>query len=232
LQDLSPSLCLVRLVEKCQEAGWHTLPSAEELYELGRADAFEFGFERNCREIVSYTLPRVESGHAAHGNVVVARLFRWFREHAESLLLKHVDRGRRFPLDTFLCRDSRQRSAVDRESELNRLLAEVQVPLIIYPDGSNIAINMDDNDEEVVYLNRCALTLFNWLWMSNDTELRCPIYAGCKAEVKDKKECITRPWLKSKLAKTCCFAAATKIMGLRQEQDFKYQPFSSPADTL
>ena len=228
LQDLSPSLCLVRLIEKCREAGWHQLPAAEDLYEFGRRDALEFDFERNVREITAYTLPELERRHASHGNQVVAHLFRWFRQHAESLLLKHLDPARQFPLDTFLCRDSQKLSDAEREKGLNQLLLEVQVPLIIYPDGSHITINATSEDVDVVYLNRCALTLFNWLWKGNSARLRCPIHPSCRAEVKDDKDCLTRPWVKSKLPKTCAFAAATKVLGLRPEQDFRHEPFLAP----
>lgn len=229
LQDLSPSLCLLRLVEKCKEAGWHKLPAAEELYELGRKDALAFDFERNIREITNSTLPGLEQGHAAHGNEVVARLFRWFREHAEVLLLTHLDSRRQFPLDTFLCQDSQRLSAPERDNALNQLLFEVQVPLIIYPDGSHYAINATADDVDVVYVNRCALTLFNWVWKSNTAQLRCPIHPSCKAEVKDDTDCLGSPWVKSKLPKTCAFAAATKILGLRPEQDFKHEPFAAAA---
>jgi len=231
LQDLSPPVCLMRLIEKCGIAGWHRLPTAEEIYELGRHDALEFEFERNVLEILRDTLPGVEREHATHGNEVVANLFRWFTEHAKSLLLKHLDRGRQFPLDTFLCQDSRKLSDVERDKALNQLFLEVQVPLIIYPDGASYTINATQEDVNVVYLNRCALTLFDWVWKSKDAQVRCPIHPSCHAEVKDEVDCLSSPWMKSKLKKTCAFAAATKIIGLRPDQVFHHEPFPAGTST-
>ena len=89
-------------------------------------------------------------------------------------------------------------------------------------------VSLADRAARGAYVNRCALTLFNWLWKSNNAYMRCPIYSGCRAKVKDDKDWLARPWLKSKLPKTCAFAAATKILGLRMEQDFKYEPFPTP----
>ena len=228
LQDLSPSLCLLRLVEKCKDAGWHKLPAAEELYELGREDALAFDFERNVREITSSTLPELERGHAAHGNEVVAQLFRWFREHAEVLLRKHLDPRRQFPLDTFLCQDSQRLSASERDKALNQLFFEVQVPLIIYPDGSHIAINATADDVDVVYVNRCALMLFNWVWKSNS-----PIAVSDSPKLQSRSEgrhgLLHSPVAEKQASEDLHFAAATKVLGLRAEQDFKHEPFPAAA---
>ena len=225
LQDLSPPVCLLRLIDKCLSEGWHRLPAAEEIYELGRRDALEFDFERNVLEIVNGTLPEVERRHAECGNEAVASLFRWFREHAESLLIKHLDRSRRFPLDTFLCQDSKNLSAGARDEALRQLFREVQVPLIFYPDGSTYAINATQEDTTVVYLNRCALRLFEWVWKSKAEHLRCPIHASCNLDMKDDHDCLTNPWMKNRLPQVCAFAAATKVLGLRTDQAFRFEPF-------
>jgi hypothetical protein len=224
LQDLCPAVCLMRLIDKCLAEGWHQLPPAEEIYELSRDDALAFGFERNVRAITADTLPGLERGHASHGNKGVADLFSWFRGHAEALLLTHLDRNRLFPLDTFLCQ-KRPIAERERDAALDQFFREVQVPLIVFPEGETYTISATAHDEAVVFLNRCALRLFQWVWTSSDEHLRCPIYSACKAEVKDDHDCLHRPWMKSKLPKTCSFGGATKVLGLGADQLFKHAPF-------
>jgi len=222
LQDLAPANTLFSLIEHFHDRGGR-LPSPGAIYEVGRADALLRGFEQNCHEIIQ-TLEATEHGHAP-SNPNVAQLFRWYRTHASRLLLVHLDPHRQFPLDTFLCQDSRELSDAQRRERLNVFFGNVQVPMIVWPDGATYSINATEEDTQVVFLNRCVLDLLDRIWRGNKQTWECRIYRGCNLALKDNADCRRRPWKKGWLHPTCPYGAAASILGIRAGRSLRYEPF-------
>jgi hypothetical protein len=209
LQDLAPANTMFTLIERLAE-GPNGLPTSQEIYDVGRQEALERGFQDNCRDVIGM-LRQIEQGA---GEPNLANLFRWFRVHAEALLRLHFDSDRRFPLDTFLCERSAGLGPDERSVALTTFFAEVEVPLIIWPEGEHYSINSTPGAVEAVFLNRCVVDLFQRMWNGTSAEWQCPIYKGCDLPFKDDVDCRTQPWKKNTIRPTCPYGAAANILGL------------------
>ena len=209
LQDLAPANAMFTLIERLEERGG--LPSWQGIYDLGRREALSREFERNCREVQGMLREIEQSMDAQEPNI--ANMFRWFRLHAEALLELHLASGRRFPLDTFLCERGTGLRPNERKVALGRFFAEVEVPLIIWPEGELFSISNTPGAVEAVFLNRCVGHLFERMWNGTEPAWPCPIYRGCTLPLKDDVDCRTRPWIKHTVRPTCPYGAAAKILG-------------------
>ena len=220
LQDLAPANTLFSLIEHFHHG---RLPSPERIYEAARTEALSRGFADNCREILD-TLESIERGHAAT-NPLVAQLFRWYRDHASSLLPLHLDFQRQFPLDTFMCQDTRGFSDAERRIRLAAFFEEVQVPMVVWPNGAIYTINAKDKEVDVVLLNRNVFDLLNRIWRGISTAWDCPIYRACDLPLKDIDSCRHSPWQKGREHPTCTYGAAAQILGINPKQSLRHEPF-------
>lgn len=223
LQDLAPANALFTLIEHFYDDGHGRLPSPDAIYEAAKSEALRRGFADNCRDIIE-TLASVERGHAA-SNPYVACLFGWYRDHASRLLLLHLDSRRRFPLDTFLCEESRSLSDAERRSRLTSYFQEVQVPMVVGPEGATYTINATPEEAGVVFFNRCILDLLGRIWRGNRQTWGCPIYRACNLLLKDNDDCRRRPWKKGWVHPTCAYGTAAKVLGISPGKSLRHEPF-------
>jgi hypothetical protein len=224
LQNLAPAYKLFHLITLFQEHD-DALPSAQEMYDLCREDARRLGFADHCREAVQI-LGDTEREYESRGHIAIARLFHWFHGHADRLLSLQLDDARRFPLDTFLCRDSRLLSDADRLREMSEFFREFQVPLIFWPDGTGHAINADQEAEFAVFLNRCVVNLLSRVWEGRRERWRCPVYRACRETMRDQRICIRYPWKKGRgNGHICPYGAAARVLGISDGVSLRYEPF-------
>jgi len=123
-------------------------------------------------------------------------------------------RERRFPLDTFLCNPRQILDAEPRKRALEQFVQEVEIPLIIWPEGEHYSINHSKSAVRAVFLNRAMIHIFQHLWAGERAEWKCPLIKGCDLPFKDDSDCLARPWLKSVVHPTCPYGAAAKLIGL------------------
>jgi hypothetical protein len=224
LQDLAPACKLFHLIEILQEHD-HVLPPAQEMYNLCRDDARRLGFVDHCRESLRI-LEDTEQEYTARDHVGIARLFRWFRWHANHLLYLQLDEHQQFPLDTFLCRDSRLLSDADRSQQMEEFFREVQVPLAFWPDGTGHDINGDGESRFAAFLNRCVVSLLNRVWTGRSKRWRCPVYRACRETLRDQHNCVRYPWKKGRgTGQTCPYGAAARVLGITDGTSLLYEPF-------
>jgi hypothetical protein len=222
LQDLSPANTIFTLIERLQEE-YEGLPSFQEIYDLGRAEAFGREFENNSRSVLQQLRQLEESMQAQAPDL--GNLFRWFRIHAERLLELHLDPARRFPLDTFLCARSADLGPEERRAGLRSLFSEVEVPLIIWPDGDFYSISNTPGAVDAVFLNRSIFDLFQHLWNENNPRWQCPLHRGCTLPLKDDVDCLAEPWKKNAVQPTCPYGAAAKVLGFADATVPTFIPF-------
>lgn len=224
LQNLAPAKAMFTLIERLEEEHGG-LPAFQEIYDIGRQEALDRGYQDNCREVMG-TLRQIEqSMHTQEPHK--ASMFRWFRLHADALLGLHLASGRRFPLDTFLCERSTGLGPDERTAALGRFFAEVEVPLIVWPEGELYSISDTTGAVEAVFLNRCVVDLFQQMWNGNEPEWQCPIHRGCILPFKDDVDCRAQPWKKNTFRPTCPYGAAANILGLGDGKIPTFVPFGS-----
>jgi hypothetical protein len=216
LQDLAPATALFALIELFDEGA---LPPSDRLYDIARQEALSRQFEENCRDVIQMLRTIEKSFHARESNL--ENMFRWYATHAERLLGLHYNLERRFPLDTMLCKRSVGSSPEARGTELSRLFSEVEVPLIIWPEGEFYSINHTEDTVNAVFLNRCVGDLFTRLWQGRDEGWPCPLHRGCTLPMRDDSVCCSRPWKKSAIRPTCPYGAAAQIIGLSDGKEPK-----------
>ena len=118
-----------------------------------------------------------------------------------------------FPLDTYLCTKSIAANDADRSERLQALFEEVEVPLIIWPDGSFYSISAAREEVgSIVLFNLSVLDLLARVWTRGNASWPCPMHAGCTLEMKDESECLNSPWKKSRLHPTCPYGAAATVI--------------------
>ncbi len=223
LQDLAPANALFSLIEQLENEH-HGLPSVQETYDTGRKGALARGFEANCREVIGM-LHQIEQSMLAQDSEM-GNMFRWFRLHAEELLGLNLASERRFPLDTFLCERSTGYRDDERTTALRRFFQEVEVPLVVWPEGELYSISNTPGTVDAVFLNRCIADLFERMWNGNDPAWQCPIHRGCTLHFKDDV-CRTQPWRKNQIHPTCPYGAAANILGLREGKVLAFEPFDA-----
>ncbi len=209
LQDLAPATTFFAIIEHFEEE--HALPDEHAIYDFARDEAMARGLQQNWTDILNNI--NVYERQLGSQSKTLGDLFRWYREHADSLMLLQLDKTRRFPLDTYLCTVNIAANDADRSGRLQTLFEELEVPLIIWPDGSFYSISA--TREEVganVLLNLCVLNLMQRLWSSHEASWPCPLHAGCELEMKDGGECLNSPWRKSRFHPTCPYGAAANFM--------------------
>ncbi|MGV2336319.1 MAG UNVERIFIED_CONTAM: hypothetical protein LVR18_20165 [Planctomycetaceae bacterium] len=223
LHSLTPGATFFDLIELFQQDG--KLPDAYTLYDVARREFMSRGFCELCESL----LKNVELYAAELGKVgpAVASLFSWYLEHARRLIAIQFDMGRRFPLDTFLCHDTSENKGIDKESGLQSLFAEVEVPLIIWPDGELYAISMDREEAgRNTVLNRAMCDLLARLWVNPAGSWRCPLYSGCSLGLREENDCLSRPWRMARHLETCPYGFAAKILRLEPDADFTVSPIT------
>ncbi len=223
IQDLSPATTLFALIERFASPQ-RRLPSPSEIYREGWREAMARGFADNCRDIVK-TLEETAAGHAAYGNTNVESLFRWYAQQAGGMLEIQLDEKQEFPLDTFLCVDSRDMHQDDRAKGMRSLFELIQLPLLIWPDGSTYTIRADEEAQGSIFLNRCVVDLLGKVWRGKNPEWRCPVYHACDLPLREKHDCRRRPWKKGWVHPTCPYGAASKLFGIQSGQSFELKPF-------
>src|SRR5581483_10197698 len=122
--------------------------------------------------------------------------------------LSHLDPARRFPLDTFLCRDSTALTDQERSDALEAMFGEIHVPLLLWPDGSTYEISADDRTTKAVQFNRCVVDLLGKVWRGSAATWECPVYGGCNLAIKDQDDCRNSPWKKGWVFPTCPYGMA------------------------
>lgn len=214
LQYLAPATVFFSLIEHFE---FQKLPSAELIYRHARAEALSRGFERNVLDI----LATVEKYRVALGAQEPLRvLFGWYIEHAERLLTLHLAEERIFPLDTFLCDANPYDAANIQDKGLKLFFQEVEIPLIVWPNGDTTAICSDLNvTESAVFLNQSVFNLSYRLWTSKDAVWACPNFQGCHLPMKDNHECLHTPWKQVRHFPACPYGAAAKLMALNESID-------------
>ena len=221
LQDLAPANTMFTLIEKLEEQS-PVLPSAEDIFDLARLEAMGREFATNCCDLIRM-LHQIELSMKTQ-DPKMGNMFAWFRIHAERLLKLHLDEERRFPLDTFLCQQSSTLSPEERAAALEPFFKEVEIPLIIWPEGEFYSISNTQGSVEAVFLNRATSDLFHRLWSKNTSKWQCPLYNGCTLSLKDDSDCCARPWKKIAVEETCPYGAAANVMGFRADTVLKFTP--------
>lgn len=223
LQDLSPATFLLELIQSIQEEG-NTLLSDEEIFDLGQKLAAEKSLERNWHDLLSREL-RIREFQAARTGNETSVLLKWLRERSMDLLTKQFTINRRFPLDTFLCRDSTKMSIEQKKAALKPMLEEVSIPIVLISDGSARTINSTQEDYDAVFISRAIEHLFHHVWTGTQPTCKCPFYEACNLSIKND-DCLTEPWLKGRLDKTCAYGIAAKLHGMQSHQTFRLVPFT------
>ena len=226
LQDLAPGNTLFALIEQLAASG-RNLPSPVNIYQMGRAEAFGRDFERNSREIIQ-SVEATAAHHASYGNETLARHLGWYRRHAERLLHLHLDPQRRFPMDTFLCEDSRALSEAECNQRLVPLFGEVELPLLFMPDGSTHSFSADPETESEAFFIQCVVDLFRHVWRRTDDSWPCLVYDSCNLPMKDTTECKSQPWKKAWQHPTCAYGAAARLFGIAPGKSIRLTLFPSP----
>lgn len=225
LQDLAPANALFGAIEHFHEGGC-LLPDEHVIYEWCRDDALRRGFQQNCRDVLENV--RQYELRLGGQDESLKLIFGWYRHHASYLIELHWDFTRQFPLDTFLCKESSVVTQADRDREVFKLFSEVEVPLVIWPDGSFYSISANRQaTTTAVFLNRAIMDLLSRLWTSRSATWRCPLHAGCTLPMKDATDCLTSPWKKANLETTCPYGAAAKLMNLANPQILIFEPFNA-----
>ncbi len=213
LQDLSPANTLISLIEHYEAEG--ALPDALSIYGHARSDAMTRGFAENVRDVLNNV--REYSSQLGRQNEPLRVLFEWYLHHAERLLTLHLNDVRYFPLDTFLCNANPYDSAEVQNAGLRELFSEVEVPLIIWPNGATHSISDDSIQAgSSVFLNQAVFHLLHQLWTSTSDSWSCPIQTGCNLPMKDELECSTTPWKQVRHFPSCPYGAAAKILNLTE----------------
>lgn len=218
IQDLAPANTFFTLIELFSDDNWAELPEAHELYNRCRDEALSRGFRNRITKAIK-GLKHTEE-YLASQNQIIGNMFKWFRVHSEKLLNLHLSPHRQFPLDTFLCRRSDSLDLLQIKQEMTDFFCEVEVPLIVWPDGSHYSIMAHDSTIESIFLNRCLLDLFSRLWAGGASEWKCPIYDGCQLACKDNSTCVKQPWNQRGDDSNCPYGAAAELIGLTKKATF------------
>lgn len=222
LQDLAPGNTFFSIVEHFQQHGG--LPGDLEIYEYARTDALNRGFADNCRDVIGNV--EAYARNLGTQDQTLGELFRWYHEHAEALLAIQVDPARHFPLDTPLCDEGIQLDGVRQSDGFHRLFAEVEVPLIVWPDGQFYSISTERQlASSVVFFNRAVGDCLTRLWTSQQPKWKCPLHSGCTLEMKDNSVCLSEPWKKTRLTITCPYGAAAKVLSIDEHVELVATPF-------
>lgn len=214
LQDLAPANTLFSLIEHFELQG---LPDAERIYHHARAEALDRGFQGNVRDILRTVQ---DYGKALGAQEPLRVLFEWYLEHSTRLLNLHLDEARLFPLDTFLCNGNPYDVAHIQNSGFKQFFREVEVPLIVWPNGDTTSISSDSNmAATAVFLNQSVFDLSYRLWNSQSEKWPCPNFQGCHFSTKDNQTCQNSPWRQLLHTPTCPYGAAAKLMALDESTE-------------
>jgi hypothetical protein len=214
LQSLAPGFTLFEIIDAFTDG--IGLPDEEEIYNvLRRKEKF-----RGCAGIWNVLSDNIKlyEQHLGPQCATLGKLFHWYREHAGFLLTIQFTESRCFPLDTYLTCDSTQESLEDHSKGLRQLFDEVEVPLIVWPNGSFTLISSDpETVREIVFLNVAIQHLIGSLWSSRKASWSCPLHTGCTLSMKDDSECLHSPWKKGALLPTCPYGAAAILLRLHAD---------------
>lgn len=214
LQSLAPGFTLFEIIDAFTLG--IVLPEEQEIYDvLRRKEKY-----RGCSRIWNDLIDNIKLYEQSLGPQceTLGKLFRWYREHAGFLLSIQFMESRRFPLDTYLTTDSTQESMEDRNTGLRQLFGEVEVPLIVWPNGTFTLISSDpETVREIVFLNVAIQHLIASLWSNRYATWSCPLHSGCTLSMKDDSECLHSPWKKARILPTCPYGAAANLMRLHAD---------------
>lgn len=224
LQHLSPARFLEHLVEQIKD-NYSGLPPAEEILDVARSIAVAQKLPAIWQELLTDQYHATETACRQAGNDA-ALLFKWLRQRSSQVLSKQFASDNRFPLDTFLCQDSTAMPVADQLAALERMLQDYPIPIVFASDGSAHTLRATQEDHDAVFVSRATLDLFQHVWGASQPTRKCPLYDACNLSIKDAA-CLTRPWEKGTLARTCAYGIAAKLHGMQPHQTFTLEPFAS-----
>jgi hypothetical protein len=142
-----------------------------------------------------------------------------------------LDERRLFPLDTFLCDADPYAPAEVQNAGLKIFFQEVEVPLIVWPNGETTSISLDSEvAAAAVFLNQAVFHLSHQLWTATSTSWGCPNFRGCQLPMKEDNECKQSPWKKVRHMPACPYGAAAKLMGIQEGTSIVSSPFKLPQE--
>lgn len=190
LQSIAPAHELFQLADEVREEFGGVLPAAEELYDYCRTRSLSRGLMENIEGVIQ-NIKDSEDVFRRHGNLPMADAFFWYLRMVEHHLRLSVDLGRRFPIDTFVCENSRLLDSEIIQEKLNVLFTEIPVPMAINHDDAVHTVNPDDLTVDAAFLIRSLNNLVNHIWGKPESEWPCPIHRACPLPFKDDTECLT-----------------------------------------
>jgi hypothetical protein len=135
LQWDAPAERLMTLVDRLQAEGNHPLPPAEDLYDYCRDQARRDEYEARAETLIEQLWSTVRQHERDNPGSKLLGLLRWYADSAQTHLRRNLDRGRRFPLDTFACASSPSMSPEKLDQQLRALFTEMPVPMLQAIEG-------------------------------------------------------------------------------------------------
>jgi hypothetical protein len=180
------------------------LPAANALYDLLRDDAAtNLHHEKRVRELLIQVSEVIAAQAAAGYKDLLFQVMLWFYGAASHALGLSVS-GRRFPLDTFLCKG---------DADFRRLTSDIPIPVVEVPTGHAFSFGAATVDSDSVLFIRSVAHLVHKVSYAGAADWPCDLLSSCVLDYKDAA-CATRPWLKGARRPACAYGAASAYLGL------------------
>jgi hypothetical protein len=201
LQSPNPGVRLFEIVGLISKED--SLPAADALYDLVREDArTTLQHEQRVRELLVQVSEVVASQAAAGYGDTLFQAMLWFYSTAHHALSLSIS-GRRFPLDTFLCK---------ADADFQRLSSDIPIPLIESPPRDAFSFGAMTIASDTVLFVRSLAHVLHQLSHTSAANWSCDLHASCVFHFKDD-DCASRPWLKGSRRPACPYGAAAAYLG-------------------
>jgi hypothetical protein len=220
LQNPFPAQRLVDLIGHLRAMG-SAIPDADHLYDTLRDCCAAEYVQRiqGLSAVLDGFVSRNPAGRSAFG-----KLLSWYANDAHRHLRINVDKARRFPLDTFICRPSHRMGPANRVDGLMAFFREVSIPQLTDSHGRTWAFGGDPLGDEVIGFVRSLVDLVFNIWGGASPEWECPLYSSCELDFRGDA-CTRERWKNGQRSPTCPYGAAAQLLGVSR-RDFDGPPQS------
>ena len=202
LQSPNPGARLFEIIVRVLKED--LLPSADSLYDLLREDACTtLQHEQRVRELLLQVSEVVAAQAGAGYKDLLFQVMTWFYSTASHSLGLSVS-GRRFPLDTFLCK---------ADPDFRRLTSDIPIPVVEVPSGDVFSFGAQTVASDAVLFVRSLAHLLHKLSHADAASWPCDLHSSCVLNYKDAG-CTSQPWLKGQHRPACPYGAAAAYLGL------------------